>query len=70
MGNCSEACAKEFNFKREELDEYAINSFNKAKQVQYIKSYNVEIVKVNISSKANETVTEMDEGPSKGNYES
>ena len=29
MGNCAEACAKEFKFTREELDEFAVNSYKK-----------------------------------------
>ena len=30
MGSCAESCAKDFSFKRDEIDEYAINSFKKA----------------------------------------
>ena len=69
MGNCAEACAKDFNFTRKELDEYAINSFKKAQQAQYNKTFNEEIVKVIISNKSGESVVEQDEGPSKVNYE-
>ncbi|MDR3667739.1 MAG: acetyl-CoA C-acetyltransferase [Ignavibacteriaceae bacterium] len=69
MGNCAEACAKEFNFSREELDEYAINSFKKAQQAQYNKFFNEEIVKVNISGKSANINVDIDEGPSKVIFE-
>jgi acetyl-CoA C-acetyltransferase len=69
MGSCAEACAKQFKFKREELDEYAINSFRKAQKAQNNKSFNDEIVKVNISIKSVETVIEIDEGPLKVIYD-
>jgi acetyl-CoA C-acetyltransferase len=69
MGNCAESCAKDFNFNRQELDNYAINSFKKAQQAQYNKTFNNEIVKVVISSKSGESVIELDESPAKVNYE-
>jgi acetyl-CoA C-acetyltransferase len=69
MGNCAESCAKEFSFKREELDEFAINSFKKAQQAQYNNVFKEEIVKVIISGKSNNTIFEIDEGPSRVIYE-
>ena len=69
MGNCAESCAKEFAFKREELDEYAINSFKKAQKAQYNNVFNDEIVKVSIRGKFNDTFFESDEGPSKVLYD-
>ena len=69
MGNCAESCAKEFSFKREELDEFAINSFKKAQQAQYNNLFKDEIVKVIISGKSDNTIIEIDEGPSRVIYE-
>lgn len=69
MGNCDESCAKKFFFKREELDEYSINSFKKAQQAQYNNVFKEEIVKVLIKGKSNDTFLELDEGPSKVVYE-
>jgi acetyl-CoA C-acetyltransferase len=59
----------DFKFKREELDDYAINSFKKAQQAQYNNLFKDEIIKVIISSKSGESVVEIDEGPSKVIYE-
>ena len=69
MGKCAESCAMDFKFKREELDDYAINSFKKAQQAQYNNLFKDEIIKVIISSKSGESVVEIDEGPSKVIYE-
>jgi acetyl-CoA C-acetyltransferase len=69
MGNCAEYCAKEFLFNREELDDYAINSFKKAQQAQYKNKFKDEIVKVINSDKSANSVFEIDEGPSKVIYE-
>ena len=69
MGTCAELCAKEFLLKREELDEFAINSFKKAQQAQYNNVFTEEIVKVLIKNKSNDTFIELDEGPSKVVYE-
>jgi acetyl-CoA C-acetyltransferase len=69
MGSCAESCAKDFSFKRDELDEYAINSFKKAQQAQYNNLFKDELVKVFIKTKSNDIVFELDEGPSKVLYE-
>jgi len=69
MGSCAESCAKEFSFKRKELDEYAINSFKKAQQAQYNNRFKDELIKVFFRDKYGETSVELDEGPSKVIYE-
>jgi acetyl-CoA C-acetyltransferase len=69
MGSCAESCAKDFNFKREELDEYTINSFKKARLAQYNELFKDEIVNVNISNKSGRTIVDIDEGPTKVIYE-
>jgi acetyl-CoA C-acetyltransferase len=69
MGNCAEKCARDFNFKREELDEFAINSYRKALEAQKLGRFNDEIVKITLKSKAGETVIDKDEEPEKVKFE-
>jgi acetyl-CoA C-acetyltransferase len=69
MGNCAEACAKEFSFTREELDIFAINSFKKAQQSQSNNVFKDEIVKVIIPGKSGNSFFDTDEGPAKVVYE-
>jgi acetyl-CoA C-acetyltransferase len=69
MGSCAESCAKDFNFSRSELDEFASNSFKKALEAQKVGKFKDEIVKVPIPSKAGEAFFEKDEGPEKVNFE-
>ena len=51
MGNCAEKCAKDFNFTREELDEFAINSYRKAFDAQKSGRFSEEIVNITQKSK-------------------
>lgn len=69
MGNCAEKCAKDFNFKREELDEFAINSYHKALDAQRSGRFNDEIVKIKQKSKTGETVIDKDEEPEKVKFD-
>ncbi len=69
MGTCAEKCAKDFQFKREELDEFAIKSYSKAIDAQKTGKFNDEIVKVIIKSKTGDTVCEMDEEPGKVRFD-
>lgn len=69
MGSCAESCAKDFQFTREELDEFAINSFKKAQEAQKNGIFNDEIVKVPIKEKSGEKLIDLDEGPSKVVFE-
>lgn len=69
MGNCAEKCAKDFNFKREELDEFAINSYRKALDAYKSGRFNDEIVKITQKSKAGEIVIDKDEEPGKVKFE-
>lgn len=63
MGSCAESCARDFSFKREELDEFAINSYKKALDAQKTGKFKDEIIKVAIKSKSGETFVEDDEEP-------
>src|SRR3990170_8461757 len=69
MGSCAEKCAKDFNFKREELDEFAINSYRKALDAQRSGRFNDEIVKIKQKSKTGETVIDKDEEPEKVKFD-
>lgn len=69
MGNCAEKCAKDFSFKREELDEFAINSYRKALDAQKTGRFSDEIVKITQKSKMGETVIDKDEEPEKVKFD-
>jgi acetyl-CoA C-acetyltransferase len=69
MGSCAEACAKEFSFTREQLDEFAIKSYQKALEAQNSGRFNDEIVKIPIRSKTGEVFVDKDEEPQKVNFE-
>ena len=51
MGNCAEACAKDFNFTREQLDEFAVLSYKRAFNAQKEGRFNDEIIGVSIKTK-------------------
>ncbi len=67
MGNAGEKCAKEFNFTREEQDDYAKESLRRALTAQKEGHFKAEIAGVSIPQKKGDAllVTE-DEGPPAG----
>jgi acetyl-CoA C-acetyltransferase len=69
MGSCAEDCARKFSFSRQQLDEFAINSYKKAIEAQKNKRFKNEIVKVPIMTKTGENFIEEDEEPSKVKFE-
>ena len=69
MGICAEACAKEFNFTRKELDDYAILSYQRALNAQKEGKFNDEIVGVKVKSKSGESIISIDDEPEKVNFE-
>lgn len=69
MGSCAESCAQDFQFTREQLDEFAIKSYQKALDAQKSGKFMDEIVKVNIKTKTGENIIDIDEEPSKVNFE-
>lgn len=69
MGNCAEACAKDYNLTRDDLDEFAILSYNRALAAQKEGRYVDEITGVNIKSKNSETVILKDDEPEKVNFD-
>lgn len=69
MGNCAEACAKEFKFTREELDEFAVNSYNKALEAQKTGRFKDEIIDVKVKAGREEVVVNIDEEPGKVKFD-
>jgi acetyl-CoA C-acetyltransferase len=69
MGNCAEACAKEMNFSRKELDDFAIMSYQRAITAQKEGKFDDEIVGVTIKSKSGDTIISKDDEPEKVNFE-
>lgn len=69
MGSCAEVCAKEFKFSREELDEFAINSYKRAINATQSGRFKDEIIPVKITSKKGETIVDKDEEPEKVIFE-
>jgi acetyl-CoA C-acetyltransferase len=63
MGSCAEMCAKKFSFTREQLDEFAVDSYKKALEAQKNGRFKDEIVEVKIKSKTGETLIDNDEEP-------
>jgi acetyl-CoA C-acetyltransferase len=69
MGNCAEACAKDFKFSREELDTFAINSYQKALDAQKQGKFNNEIIDVKVKIGREEVVVNTDEEPGKVKFD-
>jgi acetyl-CoA C-acetyltransferase len=69
MGNCAEACAKDFQFKREELDEFAINSYKKAIEAQKNNNFKDEMIDVKVKAGREEVVVNVDEEPGKVKFD-
>jgi acetyl-CoA C-acetyltransferase len=69
MGSCAEVCAKEFKFSREELDEFAINSYKRAINATQSGRFKDEIIPIKIASKKGETIVDKDEEPERVIFE-
>ena len=69
MGSCAEACAKDFKFTREQLDEFAVGSYQKAIDAQKNGRFKDEIVNVLLKTKAGETIVDTDEEPSRVKFD-
>jgi len=69
MGNCAEACAKDFKFTREELDEFAINSYKKALDAQKDGKFKNEIIEVKVKAGREEVTVNADEEPGKVKFD-
>jgi acetyl-CoA C-acetyltransferase len=69
MGSCAESCAKDFSFTREELDQFAIQSYKRAIEANNSGRFKDEIYPVKISSRSGEIMIEKDEEPEKVKFE-
>lgn len=69
MGSCAEICAKDFSFKREELDEFAINSYKRAIDATQQGRFTDEIIPVRLESKKGDTIVDKDEEPERVKFE-
>ncbi|MBC7387365.1 MAG: acetyl-CoA C-acyltransferase [Cryobacterium sp.] len=70
MGTCGELCAKEKGFTREMQDGYAIESFKRANAAWKDGKFKDEVTPVElVGKKGDKVLVEIDEGPSKVNYE-
>lgn len=69
MGSCAEACARDFNFTREEIDDFSIKSYQKALEAQKNGKFKNEITDVVVKSRKGETIVNEDEEISKVNFE-
>ncbi|NOX67208.1 MAG: thiolase family protein, partial [Chlorobi bacterium] len=63
MGSCAEKCARDFEFSREELDNFAIESYNRTIKAQENHIFDDEIVPVKIIEKRKELTVTEDEEP-------
>lgn len=62
MGICAEQTAKKYEISREDQDQYAIRSYERAQQAWKENRFADEIATVTVKSKKGETVIERDEG--------
>lgn len=69
MGSCAESCARDFSFTRQQLDEFAINSYKRAIKAQNEGIFRDEIVDVKVQTRTGESVISKDEEPEKVNFD-
>ncbi|KAL2024014.1 hypothetical protein VTK56DRAFT_249 [Thermocarpiscus australiensis] len=62
MGNCAENTAKKYNISREEQDQYAIRSYERAQAAWKSNAFADEIAPVTVKGKKGDTVVATDEG--------
>lgn len=69
MGSCAEACAKDFHFTREELDNFSIESYKRAIKAQQDGKFKDEIVPVHVKLRKEEKIVDEDEEPKKAKFD-
>lgn len=69
MGSCAEACARDFKFTREELDEYAVESYKRTLKAKEDGLFKDEILPITLKSRKGELVVDTDEEPSKVKFD-
>lgn len=69
MGNCAESCARNFSFKREDLDNFAIDSYKKAISAVQTGRFKEEVASIIMQTKQGESVIDKDEEPERVIFE-
>ena len=69
MGSCAEICAREYSLSREVQDEYARESYARARRAQESGLFAAEIVPVEIKTRKGTVVVDQDEEPGKSDLE-
>ena len=69
MGNAAEVCAREYNISRQEQDEYAILSYNRALEAQEKGYFKNEITPVVIKTRKGEITVDTDEEPKRVRFD-
>ncbi len=69
MGSCAESCARDFSFTREELDNFAVQSYKRAIEASNSGRFKEEIYPVKISSRTGDTIIDKDEEPEKVKFD-
>ncbi|MEM1417294.1 MAG: thiolase family protein [Myxococcota bacterium] len=69
MGNAAELNAKEYGFSREAQDEYARESYTRAKKAQEDGTFAKVIAPVTVKGRKGDTVVDTDEEPGRANFE-
>ncbi|MCB9091875.1 MAG: thiolase family protein [Halobacteriovoraceae bacterium] len=69
MGNCAEECVAKYNFSREEMDAFAIESFKRSQKATNEGLFKDEIAAVTINTRQGEVVIDKDEGPFKAKFD-
>ena len=66
MGNFAEDTAAVYQFTRQQMDEYAIESLHRAQRAQQSGAFDREIVAVEVSGRKGPTTVSLDEQPARG----
>jgi len=69
MGNCAESCAKDFKISREDVDSFAIESYNRTLKAQKDGKFIDEIVPVTIKNRKGDIIVSEDEEPGKVKFD-
>jgi len=69
MGSCAEACARDYSFTREQIDEYSILSYKRAIEAKKAGKFNDEICDVVIKTRKGEFTVSEDEEIEKVNFD-
>jgi len=63
MGQCGETCAREYGFSRDQQDDYAVKSYERARKAVESGHFSQEIVPVEVTSRNGSVTVEVDEEP-------